>query len=364
MHKAIPLTSIDPNPFRHMDRYPINDDKIADLIGSMNRTGYWDNVVARKQNGRYQLAYGHHRWIAFKKKYGKNAEMTLIVRDLSDEDMLRVMADENMQEFESNAMIEQETIRAVVLAYAEGKITLPKPKDTSSHNVKGWRLAPQFRVVSTKDFDFLDKKIKPYNAESIARFLGWMKGGSDGDQVRPCVRNALAVLEAAEEAAAVLDDPEAAEEFEELTKGLGSDQARRTVKAYETIKKAHEGAGDSPKRAARKALGETKKLAQELRDGEGIRGTEEKIARLRRKVERGMDRVPLVTEFCRELSKDLYGLLGEKDTRWDKLNEIVNHREHIHEDDKNEVIVSLKMVSERCIAMIDAINGDRIKLLP
>jgi hypothetical protein len=35
------------------------------------------------------------------------------------------------------------------------------------------------------------------NAESIARILGWMKGGISGDQASPPVRNALAALEAA-----------------------------------------------------------------------------------------------------------------------------------------------------------------------
>jgi ParB-like chromosome segregation protein Spo0J len=92
MHKAVPLSLIDPNPFRAMDRYPINQDKIAALMASMNRTGYWGNVVARKAGDRYQLAYGHHRWIAFKKKFGKDATMQPIVSDLTDEEMIRVMA--------------------------------------------------------------------------------------------------------------------------------------------------------------------------------------------------------------------------------------------------------------------------------
>jgi hypothetical protein len=97
----------------------------------------------------------------------------------------------------------------VVEAYAAGKIELEKPTmkrggassiryapwfqkaderftgDKSfpynaEHNVKGWRLAPSFRATPTKQFDFSDPKIKPYNAESIARFLTGAKHPAKG----------------------------------------------------------------------------------------------------------------------------------------------------------------------------------------
>lgn len=93
-----------------------------------------------------------------------------------------------MQEFGTSAKIEQETIRAVVLAYAEGKIELIKPK-AGKGSGKGLRYAPSFLVAKE---DFKGLKIFPYNAESIARFLGWMSG----NQVSPRVRNALEALEA------------------------------------------------------------------------------------------------------------------------------------------------------------------------
>ena len=94
---------------------------------------------------------------------------------------------QNMDEWQTNSVIEQETIRAVVETYAKRKIELEKPESSKARNT---RYAPSFRV----DFAFNDDKRKPYNAESIARFLGWMSG----DQVSPRVRNALKVLEAAE----------------------------------------------------------------------------------------------------------------------------------------------------------------------
>jgi len=44
---------------------------------------------------------------------------------LDDADMLRIMARENMEEWGTVATIEHETVRAVIDAYAAGKIELP-----------------------------------------------------------------------------------------------------------------------------------------------------------------------------------------------------------------------------------------------
>ena len=55
------------------------------------------------------------------------------------------MAHENMNEWEHNSLVEQETVRAVVEAFAEGKIELPS---TSVRPGKAgtFRLAPSFIV--------------------------------------------------------------------------------------------------------------------------------------------------------------------------------------------------------------------------
>jgi hypothetical protein len=225
-HQLFPLSKIKPNPYRQMDRYPISEEKIEALMGSMDRTGFWDNVIGRIQNGSAELAYGHHRLIAFKQKFGKRAKMNLIIRDLSEEDMLRIMADENADEYGTSATVEQETIRAVVDAYAEGKIELEKPS-MSRGGASSVRYAPHF----AKGERFTTDKSFPYNAESIARFLGWM---TPGGQVSPRVRNALAALEAAEE----LDAPK---EVAEISAGLTSDKANEVVRQVRRVKKERQG---------------------------------------------------------------------------------------------------------------------------
>ena len=70
----------------------------------------------------------------------------------------------------ASSEVEQETIRAVVVAYAEGRIELEKPKPGSP---KGGgtklRVAPSF--IPTIGFTEAKTDSKIYNAETVARFL-------------------------------------------------------------------------------------------------------------------------------------------------------------------------------------------------
>jgi ParB-like chromosome segregation protein Spo0J len=120
----IAVRDLEPNPFRSLERYPINRDKVEALKASIQSTEFWDNLLARKNGKGYEIAYGHHRLVALQEL--KTKEIDIPVRDLDDETMLRIIANENMEEWSASALIEQETIRATVQAFAEGKVELPK----------------------------------------------------------------------------------------------------------------------------------------------------------------------------------------------------------------------------------------------
>src|SRR5262252_1711227 len=180
------VADIRPNPFRHIDRYPIRADKVTALRESLRSTGFWDNVVARVRGGKPEIAYGHHRLAALKDEYGGREKVELIIRDLSDEQMLQIMARENMEEWGTSAMVEQETVRAVVEAYADGLIELPKL--ARSAHAAGLRYAPSF-VPERRSTDNGDR---PYTVIQIAQFLGWLKpSGREQDKVG----DALAALQ-------------------------------------------------------------------------------------------------------------------------------------------------------------------------
>jgi hypothetical protein len=95
-HRTISVAAIDPNPHRDLDLNPVSKNQIKLLVASINRTGFWDNVVVRPHSthkGRYQLAYGHNR-LAAVREVGISS-VTLPVRDLSDWDMYCTMVEEN-----------------------------------------------------------------------------------------------------------------------------------------------------------------------------------------------------------------------------------------------------------------------------
>jgi ParB-like chromosome segregation protein Spo0J len=101
---------IDSNPYRRLKTYPINREKVESLKTSIEQTGFWDNILLRKSDGRYQLAYGHHRLIAIK-ELGMDT-IDVPVRPLDDATMLRIMANENMAEWSASPAVMTETVLA------------------------------------------------------------------------------------------------------------------------------------------------------------------------------------------------------------------------------------------------------------
>ena len=86
------IKEIKPNPFRDASRYPINKEKVAALRRSIQTTGFWDNIVARQQvDGKAEIAYGHHRLQALREEFSPDHEVDLIIQDLDDEAMLKMM---------------------------------------------------------------------------------------------------------------------------------------------------------------------------------------------------------------------------------------------------------------------------------
>lgn len=110
----IKVKNLLPNPFRNMDAYPIDREKIEQLRNSIRETTFWDNILARsvpEAGGKFEIAYGHHRLVAIKEELGEDTVVDIPVRDLSDENMLKIMANENMEEWTSNWRVIVETVK-------------------------------------------------------------------------------------------------------------------------------------------------------------------------------------------------------------------------------------------------------------
>lgn len=158
-----------PNPYRHIERYPIIEDKVENLLSSIKQTSFWDNLLARKspaKSDKFELAYGVHRLTALKR--ARITEIDIPVRSLDDATMIKIMANENMEEWGHSASIEQETVRAVVEGYAKGKFDLP---------LNGNERGPSFDAADEHPFkagvNLRSSAGKPYTLDSLIEFLGW-----------------------------------------------------------------------------------------------------------------------------------------------------------------------------------------------
>lgn len=139
------------NPYRNIDCYPLDKDKIMSLTQSIEKTGFWDNLVGRKVDGEIQIAYGHHRVEALRLAtgYGYDFEFELPIKDIDDGTMIQIMANENMQEWSHSIGVVDETVK-VAKEYLESS-------NPGTRTLRGGASKYQNTV----------------NAPEIAEFLGW-----------------------------------------------------------------------------------------------------------------------------------------------------------------------------------------------
>jgi len=147
----IQIKALKPNPFRDMENYPINEEKAKSLTNSINQTGFWDNILARPkpnytfmtekiinsdeeydqpeymhiiydENGEekdyddpiFEIAYGHHRLIVLQKLFKPDDYVDIPVKELDDSTMIRIMANENDENWGTSPKIIDETVRATI----------------------------------------------------------------------------------------------------------------------------------------------------------------------------------------------------------------------------------------------------------
>jgi len=107
---TVKVSDLRPNPFRKMDKYPIDKVKVEELKTSIKETSFWDNVLARRlKSGHFEIAYGHHRLVALQ-ELDDIKEVDIPVKKLDDSQMLRIMANENLDSWKTNPRVVYETI--------------------------------------------------------------------------------------------------------------------------------------------------------------------------------------------------------------------------------------------------------------
>ena len=57
----IEVSKLRSNPFRNLERLPLDPEKVEALVHSIKDTSFWDNLIGRETAGGVEIAYGHHR---------------------------------------------------------------------------------------------------------------------------------------------------------------------------------------------------------------------------------------------------------------------------------------------------------------
>ena len=347
------LKDVHPNPFRDMARYPIHAQKIAQLKKSIETTDFWDNIVARKApNGKgIEIAYGHHRLTALREMFPGTKEFDFIVRDLTDTDMLKIMAHENLDDWGHDSGIERETVRAVVTAFAEDRVALAKPnKDTPTTAI---RYAPSFcfmnQQVAGRSREPRERS-HPYIADTIGAFLG---GTMSNDTIKFTLQ-ALCLIENG-----YLQESQ--------LQGLSSNECRtvvveteRSIKQAEAIKKEAERKAmsaptpvlqkqivrDAEKKAKTMVAQTTKVVSKAIQSGEGAKQAKQAATDVRVNVSGATGELPEINAAASSVVSQLHRLLDPDYSPGSKLEELIKFKKHLSPTSLQNLDRGLEIVIE------------------
>jgi hypothetical protein len=340
----VKLKNVHPNPFRDMETYPCKQDKLEALKRSIEDTDFWENIVAREVKGGIEIAYGHHRLEALRSVYPATKEFNFIIRDLSDTEMAKIMAAENMEEWGSDADVEQETVRAIVKGYADGRIDLgPMKKDTPKTSI---RYAPNFAIGDVG----VAQPERPYTSEMLMRFLGWNEF-----RVKTALQS-LSLVEAGKAKA-------------ETFKGLSASQAEtvnqlvnRHTKGADTRAKIARKRGDeatakeAEKEAAQTAKKVTATLSKGFRKGTiSTRSASEEAYKAANPFGK-TEELPEINRKAKSLANSLSKLLTEDSQQGLALAEITKFSKHLDEESLESLSLALSGLESRCAGLRAALH--------
>jgi ParB family chromosome partitioning protein len=109
----IPVAALQPNPYQ--PRQEFAQPQLDELTAGIRAHGFLGTLLARPTPGQpetYQLAYGERRWRA--SKLAGLETIPVIVRDLSDEEMLEIAITENVLRADLNPLEEAEGYRQMM----------------------------------------------------------------------------------------------------------------------------------------------------------------------------------------------------------------------------------------------------------
>jgi hypothetical protein len=108
---AVPLDKIKLNPWRDTELFPIDRDHVEELKASIGRHGFFGGIKARERDGFFEIGCGAHRVEAARQ--AGLASIDISVGDMTDDEMINLMATENGTQHGSNAAAAMNDVAAV-----------------------------------------------------------------------------------------------------------------------------------------------------------------------------------------------------------------------------------------------------------
>ena len=296
----VDLIKIDPNPMRKLVDYPFSERKLETLKQSIADVGLWEGIIVRKKGKRFQMAFGHHRHEAAR-LYGEK-KVPVIVRELTDEQMIQFMGRENLEDYNADFLIMLES----------------------------WDAAKEFLRLG-------GEKIQPLD---IASLLGWVRVHSQGQLALKRVAEACdSASKLISGGYLVRDDLEdiSVRSVREICQSIVTKQRAMDEMAKTT------GRPKSETERAKKVYGKAgSQVARDVREGRvakrDIRGRVEteayEIARHQKK------KSPLFEKFGKDLADSISRMLNS-DTANEKLEQIQSSLNDIMLDDDLSIVERL-----------------------
>lgn len=278
----VEMSRIDPNPYRMLDKYPFIERKLDAIGRSIRDVGLWESLIARPVGNRFQLAFHHHTWEAARRAL--LTSVALIVRDLTDEQMVQLMGRENLEDFNAEFPIMLET----------------------------WEAATKFSALARTDVQAVD----------IARLLGWTEVHTvrGVDQMNATARACNAALKL------IIGGHMQQADFEGLSVKAAEELAERVISRVEMIERLGEKGGRPAREIAadkRHVANAARSVARDYREGTIAKSNirQEIDYRAVKTATEKQKASPLFAAFAKEVADSIHRMLVD-DRAAEKLTEM------------------------------------------
>lgn len=188
----VPLGEIVWNPHRDMKLFPIDQDHVRALRDSITEHGFFGGIKARRRNGVYELACGHHRIAAARKAKGPDGEkletVSISIDDMDDDAMIDLMTRENATQSGGNPGAVMSEVVAATRRLIEGVSGTERGDNCPPSVAKAFESKMAIKATATKLRTGADIHIA-LGHKVIRRYLG--QGNPDN-----CTRGERQIREA------------------------------------------------------------------------------------------------------------------------------------------------------------------------